>query len=198
MLGGLAACAKSPAVDLPTFQIGEQNFTYMLPNGFCHASEDWKRSFSSIAAQNADKRFLGQLVDCVENARLANSPNYILIMTVTEDYKPNMDPKQFAALLHSNKTFDDLKRAVAGMPENPVGEEGYLFPEVNDEHCLFSGGYYGQPPLTPENRGSVINCTASVAGHQIIIMYNGDGKQDVLEMARKVSRLVGSMEMQAE
>ncbi len=204
----LAACKQGGADnDQPMFHIGEQNFTYALPKGFCHASADWQRSFASTAAQNSDKRFLGQLVDCVENARWANSPNYILIMAFSDParqkidkagllqgYQPNMDPKQFAGLLHSNRTFDDLKRAVAGMPESPVGKEGYLFPEVNDENCLFSGGFYGQPPLTPENRGAVINCTASVGGYQFLIMYNADGKQDPLEMARKVSRLVGSIE----
>lgn len=202
----LAGCKESAPAQEVRFHIAETNFTYDLPQGFCEASQDWKRSFEPIAVQNPDKAILAQLVDCVENARYANSPNYILVSTYSDtarqkidraglmkDFKPNMDPKQFAALLHSGKTFKDLEAAVAASPEKPLGEDGYLFPEVNDEYCIYSGGRYGQPPLTPENSGTVINCIASIGGYQLLIMYNGDGKQDLLVMARKVSALVRSL-----
>ncbi|MBS3928060.1 MAG: hypothetical protein KGZ65_06355 [Sphingomonadales bacterium] len=205
----LSACSEKEAAEEPGFRIGEVNFSYAIPKGFCSASQDWKRAFEPIAQQNPDKAMLAQLVDCVENAKFANSPNYILVATYSDparqglsradqvrDFKAKMDPQKFAAYLDSNKPFGALQAELKGSPDKLFGEQGNAFPEVSDDVCIYSGGRYGQPPLTPENSGTVINCQASIGDRQIMIMYNGDGKQDLLAMARKVRALARSIQLQ--
>jgi hypothetical protein len=207
----LAGCGGGTDAETPGFAVLDAGYTYALPKGFCPASEEWRKVFAPVAAQNRDKAILVQLVDCVDNAKYVNSPNYIVLGTMSDkarvpltqeglfrDFKPGVDEGAFRKLLDSGASFADLKRAETETPGR-VGEVSPdLFPNSSDGTCLFTGGRYGSDTSDPEASATVINCRASVDGHQIFVMHNGDGKQDLLAMARRVSGLVGSIKRAAE
>lgn len=207
----LAGCGTGKDTETPGFTVLDASYTYALPKDFCPASEEWRKVFAPVAAQNRDKAILVQLVDCVDNAKYVNSPNYIVLGTMSDkarvpltkeglfrDFKPEVDDQQFRKLLDSGANFADLKRAQteASGGEGEVSPD--LFPKSSDGTCLFTGGRYGADTSDPEASATVINCRASVDGHQIFVMHNGDGKQDLLAMARRVSGLVGSIQRAAE
>jgi len=207
----LAGCGAGTDAETPGFAVLDAHYTYALPRDFCPASEEWRKGFAPVAAQNRDKAILVQLVDCVENAKYVNSPNYILLGTMSDkarvpltkeglfrDFKADVDEAQFRKLVDSGASFADLKRAEAETPGREAEVSPDLFPHSSDGTCLFTGGRYGSDTSNPERSATVINCRASVDGHQIFVMHNGDGKQDLLAMARRVGALVRSIKRVAE
>lgn len=207
----LVGCGTGTDTETPGFAVLDARYAYALPNDFCPASEEWRKMFAPVAAQNRDKLILVQLVDCVDNAKYVNSPNYIVLGTMSDkarvpltkeglfrDFKAEIDDQRFGKLLDSGASFADLKRAEAETRGREEDVSPDLFPNSSDGTCLFTGGRYGSDTSDPEQSATVINCRASVDGHQIFVMHNGDGKQDLLAMARRVGGLVRSIKRAAE